>query len=76
MNSLGMANSPTLVPVSSKGTKCDRDMRVKSGMCSAKHLRVSVLLLLLVLPLLCITAVGSSEVNFGDTYQLMSVVLY
>lgn len=59
-----MANSPPVVPVSSQGTKCDRDVRLNSRVCSAKPLRASVLLLLVLLPLI-IKAVASLEVS-GD----------
>jgi hypothetical protein len=75
VNWLGMANSPPVVFESSTGTKCDRDMTVKSNRCSAKPFRASVLLLL-VLPLLYITAVASLEVSVGDAYQLLAVGLH
>jgi hypothetical protein len=65
-----MANSPPVVPECSQGTKCDRDVRLKSRVCSAKPLRASVLLLLVVLPLF-IKAVASLEVS-GDIYQLFA----
>ena len=63
----GMANSLPLVPEPSKGTKCDRDMKVKCRKCSEKRLWAPVLLLLFVLPLLFIKAVASVEVSVSDT---------
>lgn len=67
-----MANSPPVIAEFSQGTKCDRDVRQKSRVCSAKPLRAPVLLLLLLLPLF-IKAVASLEVS-GDTYQLYAVL--
>ena len=59
----GMANSPPVVPDFPQGTKCDRDVRLKSRVCSAKPLGVPVLLLLLILLPLFVKTVASLEVS-------------
>jgi len=58
-----MANSPPVVPEFSQGTKCNRDVRLKSRVCSAKPIGAPVLLLLLILLPLFIKAVASLEVS-------------
>jgi len=59
----GMANSPPVVPEFSQGTNSDRDVKLKSRLCSAKPYGVPVLLLLIFLLPFCIKAVASLEVS-------------